>query len=300
MKNILVMGGTSFAGKSLVRELLRQDCQVTVATRGHAKVAFEGPVQWVRFERTDLDSMVAAFSGKAYDVVFDQIGYCADDVADACKVFAGKIGHYVFTSSIAAYAGLDKRGIVETDLDLQVGWAPGRHSTGDIGYSEGKVQAEAYLVQKAPFPFAAARMPIVLGTDDPLNRLGWLVGRILDGIPIVIPPESGEQGYIGTAEKGRFLSWLGLSGQQGAYNASLEPWIDPVEFARLTGEIFGAEPIVPTEGPEVDRMEWANPFDFTMDVSKARLAGFEFTAFDQWYPVVVKETATLHAMSKEG
>ena len=76
MKNILVMGGTSFAGKALVRELLRQDFHVTVATRGQAKVAFEGSVEWVQFERTDLDSMVTAFSGKAYDVVFDQIGYC--------------------------------------------------------------------------------------------------------------------------------------------------------------------------------------------------------------------------------
>ena len=62
MKNVLVMGGTSFAGKSLVRELLRQDCQVTVATRGQAKVAFGGSVEWVRFERTDLDSMATAFS----------------------------------------------------------------------------------------------------------------------------------------------------------------------------------------------------------------------------------------------
>ena len=299
MKNILVMGGTSFAGKALVRELLRQDYHVTVATRGQAKVAFEGSVEWVQFERTDLDSMMTAFSGKAYDVVFDQIGYCADDVADACEVFAGKIGHYVFTSSIAAYTTIHTGGMVETDLDLEVSWGPGRHSTGEVGYGEGKLQAEAYLAQMAPFPFAAARIPIVLGADDPLNRLGWLVGRILDGAPIVIQPGCGVLGYIGTAEKGRFLTWLGLSGQEGAYNASSEPWLDPLEFTRLTGESLGVEPIVRTEGDDPDRMNWINQFDLTMDVSKARQAGFEFAGFDQWFPNVVKETAARYTVSKE-
>ena len=46
-------------------------------------------------------------------------------------------------------------------------------------------------------------------------------------------------------------------------------------------------------------MNWINSFDLTLDVSKARHAGFEFAEFDQWFPSVVKEAAALHTVSKE-
>ena len=49
-----------------------------------------------------------------------------------------------------------------------------------------------------------------------------------------------------------------------------------------------------TEGSADDRPDYASPGDKSMDVSKARQDGFEFTAFDQWFPRVVKETAKLY------
>ena len=299
MKRILVMGGTRFAGIRLVNQLLREGCNVTIATRGMANDLFEDSIDRIIFDRTDVKSMRRVFAGKRYDVVFDQIGYCADDLAAACEVFSGTIGHYVFTSSNAVYRDARKRGIIEADFDpLQVECSLGKQP-GDVGYSTGKQQAESYLARNAPFPYAAARIPIVMAADDPIQRMGFLVGRILDGKPLVIPPSCGLLNYINPEEKGRFLTWLGLSGCTGPYNAGSERWIDPVELTQLTGNILGIEPIIVTAGPDCDRVRFAYPYDMTVDVSKAKRDGFEFTSFDLWFPTVVKDTAQVYLRSAQ-
>jgi hypothetical protein len=65
-------------------------------------------------------------------------------------------------------------------------------------------------------------------------------------------------------------------------------------MTNFMGRILGVEPITVTEGSADDRPDYASPGDKSMDVSKARQDGFEFTAFDQWFPRVVKETAKLY------
>ena len=294
MKNVLLMGGTNFAGKYLIRHLLNQNCHVTIATRGQAEDSFGAAIHRIKFDRTNLDSMQNAFADKQYDVVFDQIGYCAASLADACRVFAGRTSKYVFTSSNAVYHDMNKRGIVETDLDpLQVEYRPGRYPD-EVNYHAGKQQAEAYLANNAPFPFASARIPIVLGVEDPLKRVDFLVRRILEHQPILISPDCGLVSFIEVDDVGRFLAWLGLSGVTGVYNGGSERCIDPLEMTNFMGRILGVEPITVTEGSADDRPDYASPGDKSMDVSKARQDGFEFTAFDQWFPRVVKETAKLY------
>lgn len=291
MKNVLVMGGTTFFGKRLVHYLLKDGCQVTVATRGQTKDAFGDQIERIRFDRTNLTSMKQAFGEKEYDIVFDQIGFCADDMADACEVFSGKIGRYVFTSSIIVYYSSPGLGKVETDFDpLEISYRKGRYPE-EIDYREGKEGAEAYLAQNASFPFAAARFPMVMGAGDPTKRMDFLVSRILDRKPIVIPAACGPMNHVEWDDAGRFLTWLGMTSRTGAYNAGSERWIDPAEMTRFVGKILGVEPIILQEGPDSDRSEYAYEFDMTVDVSKSKREGFEFTSFDQWFPKVVKETA---------
>lgn len=293
MQNVLVMGGTTFFGKRLVHHLLRDGYKVTVATRGQTKDAFGGQVQRIRFDRHDVASMKEAFEGKEYDIVFDQIGYCADDMAHACEVFSGQIGHYVFTSSIVVYYSSPGLGKVETDFDpLGVRCSRGKYPE-EIDYRQGKEQAEAYLAQQASFPFAAARIPGVIGPDDPGKNMNFLVSHILNRKPIVIPADSGLKNHIGWDDAGRFLAWLGMTSRTGAYNVGSEHWITVAEMTRLAGEILGIEAIIVDHGPDSDRTKYADKPDVTVDVSKAKREGFEFTPFDQWFPKVVKETAKI-------
>ena len=72
---ILVLGGTRFFGVHLVNTLLLQGHEVAVATRGNAKPRFIAPVEAIRVDRIQEESMRAVFSGREFDVVYDCLLY---------------------------------------------------------------------------------------------------------------------------------------------------------------------------------------------------------------------------------
>ncbi len=290
-KRVLVMGGTRFSGKRLVHHLLLDGHDVTVATRGNVRDTFHDEVRRIHFDRTHRASMESAFKDQPFDIVFDQIGYSAEDMASACQVFAEHIGLYVFTSSSNVYFGAPKLGVVESDFDPMQDPTPVQGSPGETTYDVGKRLAESYLAHHAPFPFTTVRLPIVLGPGEPKKRIELLVGRILDRKPIWIPPGCGKMSYVDWDDAGRFPAWLGTTGRTGIYNAGSERGIDPAELTRVAGRILGVEPILVDHGEYEQKPTFVRPFALTMDVSKARKEGFVFTPFDQWFPSLVRDTA---------
>ena len=77
---ILVLGGTRFFGIHMIEELLRQGHDITVATKQNVKDNFGDKINRIKIERTDPTSMKNAFSDKKYDVVYDKIAYCSNDI----------------------------------------------------------------------------------------------------------------------------------------------------------------------------------------------------------------------------
>lgn len=61
--NILVIGGTRFFGIHMVKELLENGHDVTIATRGKTPDTFGGKVQRIVLERTNEESVRAALEG---------------------------------------------------------------------------------------------------------------------------------------------------------------------------------------------------------------------------------------------
>ena len=287
MTRALVMGGTSFFGKRLVEYLLEQGCQVTVATRGTHPDPFGERISRVFMDRQDLGSMQKALTDIKFDIVFDQIGYAPDDMADACSIFAGKIGRYVFTSSSAVYSGGES--ISEADFDpMSIEAGTGRKPP--LDYDVGKRRAEAYLFQKAPFPVAAARLPIVMGVDDTSDRLQKHVRCVLTAEPIVVPLPCGRWNHIFVEDAGRFVGWLGLTGRTGPYNGASRYALSTVQLILRIGDIVAREPIILDSG-DGWLSSYASEVDKIIDVSKAENDGFEFTSFEDWFAPTVREIA---------
>lgn len=82
---ILVLGGTRFFGIPMIEELLRQGNDITIATRQHAKDNFGDKISRIKIERTDPTAMKNAFNGKKYDVVYDKIAYCSNDIRSGSR-----------------------------------------------------------------------------------------------------------------------------------------------------------------------------------------------------------------------
>ena len=98
---ILVLGGTRFFGRRLVHMLIEDGHDVTIATRGLAQDDFGSSVKRIIVQRTSPDSMKEKLHGKSWDIVYDSLAYCSNDVKYALDVL--ECGRYIMTSTGAVY-----------------------------------------------------------------------------------------------------------------------------------------------------------------------------------------------------
>lgn len=169
--DVLVIGGTRYFGIYLVKELLTQGHNVTIATRGNVKDCYGDKVSRITFERTDADSVKKALSDRFFDVVYDKIAYCSNDVKYVLDVI--KCNKYIMMSSTSVY---EKHWNTKEDdfkpLEKKLIWC----SRMDFPYDEIKRQAECALWQSYKNINAiAVRYPFVIGKDDYTKRLFFYV-----------------------------------------------------------------------------------------------------------------------------
>ena len=140
---ILVLGGTRYFGISMVEELIQQGHDVTIATRQRTNDSFGAAVRRIQVERTDPISMKKALQGKQYDVVYDKIAYCSNDIKNVMEVI--DCDKYIYMSSASIYEP-KKMHTREEDFDgktKELVWC----SRSDFPYDEIKRQAECALWQ---------------------------------------------------------------------------------------------------------------------------------------------------------
>src|SRR5580658_9292746 len=104
---VLVIGGTLFIGKLLVRRLLAADHDVTVLHR-RTEHPFGKRVHNAVADRNDAASVRAALAGHRFDAVYDiaydiERGTTGHQVEECARAIPGDLTRYVFMSSVAAY-----------------------------------------------------------------------------------------------------------------------------------------------------------------------------------------------------
>src|SRR5580698_10425211 len=99
---ILILGGTGFIGPHQVRYALARGHKVTLFNRGREPDAWNGQVEELTGDRNTGD--LKALEGREWDVCIDNPTTLPFWVRDAGHVLAGKVGQYVFISTISVYA----------------------------------------------------------------------------------------------------------------------------------------------------------------------------------------------------
>ena len=287
-KDILIIGGTRFFGRRLVRRLLDAGARVTLATRGRAPDDFGDRVRRITIDRRDGAALRAALAGRDYDIVFDQVCYTPLDAQAAVQALAGRVGRYVMASTIEVYrplVGVHPGPFAEDALapaaEDAVDRDPRWHDAawGEARYGDGKRRAEAVLARDGRLAVASVRIGHVLGgPEDFTGRLAAHVDAARAGLALA-GASGGASSFIDPEGIAAFLQWTGDQAFVGAVNAASTGALDAATLHRCVGASLGIPVRVGADG-------FASPFDyparFEMDTSRARALGHAFGPVDAW------------------
>lgn len=185
-RRILVIGGTQFIGRLLVTELLRAGHEVHLLHR-RPRNPFGRRVHNLIADRNDASSVLKAVSAVRFDAVFDNAydwerGTTGAQVEATAQIFDGKVGRYVFMSSVAAYGD----GLNHHEGDAL---APDDHPSSYVRDKAMSERALFRLHQRTGFPIVTLRPPFVYGPGNPFYREAFFWDRFRAGRPIILPSD---------------------------------------------------------------------------------------------------------------
>lgn len=216
---ILVIGGTEFFGKVLVEQLLRENHEVTILTRGNKKPSsFWSKISHIECERGKHDEFKEKLKNKHFDVVVDNVVRDQADVESVIDVFASRLNppQYILCSSVAVYPEWQNEGVlleedVTFDIDKKDDWK--------VLYANGKRKAERCLLEKhGDMPYTIMRPTVIEGPCDPHKRTWFWVQRIQDNGPIILPTSELHTLYRHVSARDVAQAFILAAGNSKAYN----------------------------------------------------------------------------------
>jgi nucleoside-diphosphate-sugar epimerase len=181
---ILVIGGTLFIGKLLVKRLVAADHDVTVLHR-RAEHPFGKRVHNAMADRNDAASVRAALAGLRFDAVYDiaydwERGTTGHQVEACARAIPGDLTRYCFMSSVAAYGD----GLNHAEDDPLASEA---HTNPYVRNKASSERALFRMYHESKFPVVTMRPPFVYGPENPFYREAFFWDRLKAGRPIIIP-----------------------------------------------------------------------------------------------------------------
>lgn len=191
--DVLVMGGSLFNGRSLVRELVAAGHRTAVCNRGRTPSSHPEGVEVLIADRTDRAVLEAALAGRSWDAVIDMSAYHPADVEMMTDLLADRVGHYVFISSTVTYA---------TGTSCPIGEdAPDDRGDDQNEYGLDKLLCEDVLVaahRARGFPSTTVLLSMVFGPHNALpDREQRMFTRLETGRPVLIPGDGSTEGIVG-------------------------------------------------------------------------------------------------------
>ena len=183
-KSILIIGGTQFVGRHIVQSGLALGHDITLFTRGKTNPnLFAGINHIVGDRRTEI----ALLGDSHWDVVIDTCGYIVSEVVASTHWLQNRCKHYVFISSVSAYAGFAK----PNDENSPLGAIEDSDTSIVDGRTYGPLKAHCEAVVKSAFgPRALIIRPgLIVGPWDHTDRFTYWIARALRG-GIILAPES--------------------------------------------------------------------------------------------------------------
>jgi len=192
--NILILGGTGFTGPHQVRYALARGHKVTLFNRGRQHEDWPGPVEELIGDR---NGDLKALEGRTWDVCIDNPTTLPAWVRDAGAVLAGKVGQYIFISTISVYADNDKPQGEDAALvpypgkDAYAETVDTMRSTPAL-YGSLKALSEAEAERLFPGKTTIIRPGLIVGPGDETDRFTYWPVRLGKGGEVLAPGDGSD------------------------------------------------------------------------------------------------------------
>ncbi len=186
LKNILVIGGSYFAGRVFVEELLKtKDYNIFVYNRGNIPLGWEGVTELVG-NRDDEDQIRKTIPEKEWHTLIDFCGYTPDHVGKMLRSLPGTLSHYIFISTTSIYENT-------FDLPIQEEAPKVLKPQPELGpyadYGMNKWLAERKLQEECEakgMAWTSLRPSIIYGRYNYAPRESYFFDLLRDNKPVII------------------------------------------------------------------------------------------------------------------
>lgn len=223
---ILLIGGTGLISTAITKQLLERGDDVTLYNRGKSEARIPDGAKFLHGDRKDYAAFEAQMAEAGqFDCVMDMVGFVPEDAESVVRAFKGRIGHFIFCSTVCVYGGPATRYPIREDEP--------RRPTG--GYGENKIKCEDTLLaagERGDFPVTIMRPSQTYGEGGTIvHTLGWkttYLDRIRKGKPIIVHGDGSclwaachiedvGRGFVGAAGNPKAFG--------KAYNVTGEEWM---------------------------------------------------------------------------
>jgi nucleoside-diphosphate-sugar epimerase len=238
------MGGNRYIGLNLVFELARRGHEVTVMNSHEAPLPEGARRLHGDRQQPGVITEVLGPHRDEFDVVFDNTAYHVTDLEPMVELFAGRVQHFAFTSSVAVYRRTFLQPVDETFR------VHDPHDTAPVkAYGVGKIQCEQYLdglFREYGLPYTVFRVAHSIGPRSPAaTREPIYFERLTIGRPILIPGEGFPFVHlIHVADVASLMASI-LGNEQAIgeiYNVSGTEWTSLLGAVRMMAAAVGVEP----------------------------------------------------------
>ena len=294
MKSILLLGGTRYFGRGILKTFASRGDNVTVLSRGNRPLPSGFLTQeWIRCDRKDESALREAVSGREFDIVIDNICYDVADAESALRIFSGVCGLYIMTSSIMSYLNLylQGRALRETDwkyAESTAGMEMQYHSE-LLKYAKSKRACESLFLASNTLDSVVLRLPNVVGENDFSGRSAVLPQALKRSGAIEFsghPHDTFQQVYEQDLEKTYlFVADANINELPRSYNVGPPP-ILVSHYIEMIAEAIGVNAEVSYVNPQISSTN-GEPFpkNVSMDCRAIeRDLGIAFTPYARFIP----------------
>ncbi|KFN41036.1 NAD-dependent epimerase/dehydratase family protein [Arenimonas oryziterrae] len=223
---ILILGGTGFTGPFQVNYALARGHKITLFNRGkRPSPEWPGEVEQLHGDRNTGD--LKSLEGRTWDVCIDNPTSLPRWVRDAGKVLKGKVGHYLFISTISVYEDGTKHGMTE---DAPLAKYPGKDAMAetqetlraDIEHLYGSLKAlsEAEAHKQFGKNVTIVRPGYIVGPRDETDRFTYWPHRVAQGGEMLVPGDGSDPiQIIDGRDLAEWMVRLAETGTTGVFNA---------------------------------------------------------------------------------